>query len=142
MVRAPLMKRLMGKFLVGDGCWEWTAATSHGYGIIGSGVGRANLKAHRAVWELFNGPVPEGMHLLHNCDNRRCVRPDHLRPGTDADNVRDMWDRGRAVVWQHSLTTCRKGHPLDYIAPDGERGCRTCRAAASRRSRERRRTVG
>jgi hypothetical protein len=143
MVPEQLLRRMIGKFTVGDDCWEWTAAMTYGYGAIGAGSGsRRTLKAHRVMWEWFNGPIPEGLHILHRCDNRRCVRPDHLYPGTDADNVRDMWERGRAVIWQRGRDHCFRGHPWDYVAPDGERGCRTCRAEATRRSQERRRDVG
>lgn len=51
--------------------------------------------AHRCAWRLWRGPIPEGKLVLHHCDNPRCINPDHLYLGTDADNVRDREARGR-----------------------------------------------
>jgi hypothetical protein len=77
-----------------SGCWLWQGAIkSNGYGhlrIDGRTVG-----AHRVAYELHVGPVPEGMRVLHSCDVRRCVNPDHLHIGTAADNSREMVERGR-----------------------------------------------
>lgn len=76
-------------------CWEWTGSTgSHGYGTI-YGDGRYWL-THRLAWFLIYGEDPD-VHVLHKCDNRKCVNPDHLFLGTDADNVRDMCAKGRRV---------------------------------------------
>jgi len=62
------------------GCYEWTGYLSNGYGSL-------NRKAaHRFSWELYNGPIPEGMQVLHKCDNRKCVCPNHLYLGDDSDN--------------------------------------------------------
>jgi hypothetical protein len=69
------------------GCWEWSGALDKdGYGRFGLGVEK---KAHRWAWLLFYGDVPAAMHVLHRCDNRQCVRPDHLFLGTHQDNMRD-----------------------------------------------------
>lgn len=56
-------------------------------------------KAHRLKWELINGPIPKGMHVIHSCDIRNCVKISHLRIGTHTDNMRDMISKGRAS-WQ------------------------------------------
>lgn len=75
-------------------CWEWTGCLSKkGYGwccIIG-----LPQSAHRASWTIHNGKIPSGKHVLHKCDNRKCVRPSHLFIGTQVDNVADMDSKGR-----------------------------------------------
>jgi hypothetical protein len=75
-------------------CWEWTATIDKsGYGIVG--MRPKNLKASRVAWMLTNGAIPDGLWVLHHCDNRRCVRPDHLFLGTNTDNQRDSVAKGR-----------------------------------------------
>lgn len=79
------------------GCWEWQGATqTFGHGVIGRGSrGEGTVLVHRAIWEWLMGPIPEGMVVMHECDNPRCVRLAHLRLGTRGDNNRDMFDKGR-----------------------------------------------
>lgn len=78
------------------GCWEWTKSIqSRGYGTIGRN-GKVIL-AHRAAYELFNGPIPDGAHVLHSCDNPRCVNPEHLMAGDAAQNMREAVERKRLL---------------------------------------------
>lgn len=80
-----------------DECWPWLASKDrHGYGHISAGRrGKSPLKAYRVSYELANGPIPEGLHVRHTCDNPHCVNPAHLLVGTAADNVADRMNRGR-----------------------------------------------
>lgn len=76
------------------GCIVWTRyVRPAGYGQMG--VGRKALDVHRISYALERGDIPEGMFVLHRCDNRRCFHPGHLYAGTHADNMRDMHTRGR-----------------------------------------------
>ena len=66
-----------------------------GYGQFGNrALAKSPTTAHRASWEIHNGPIPDGMMVCHKCDNRKCVNPDHLYLGTNADNMRDRSQRG------------------------------------------------
>jgi hypothetical protein len=75
-------------------CWEWMANTRKGYGSIK--VSGISVYAHRLSWEMQNGPLQNGMLVLHKCDNPRCVNPSHLFVGTQKDNMedREAKDRG------------------------------------------------
>jgi len=80
-----------------DECWPWKAYRNGcGYGTIQCD-GRS-LLAHRVVYELTVGPIPPGMNVLHSCDNPACCNPDHLWTGTQADNIADMYAKGRGNV--------------------------------------------
>jgi len=75
-------------------CWEWVAGLSDGYGEFK--VGRQMLRAHRLAWCLAHQQeVPDGLCVLHTCDNRRCCNPMHLWVGTRAENNRDREQKGR-----------------------------------------------
>lgn len=78
-----------------EGCWEWTSAICDGYGVMWMGIKNPAMRAHRLSWQMHKGPIPEGMLVCHHCDNRKCVRPDHLFLGTDRDNMHDMIQKGR-----------------------------------------------
>src|SRR4249920_397573 len=80
-----------------DGCWPWIGAKSNEYGSMY--VEGRRQRAPRISWEIHNGEIPIGLHVLHKCDNPPCVRPDHLRLGTHAENMHDMVVRGRARGW-------------------------------------------
>ncbi|WP_366001547.1 HNH endonuclease signature motif containing protein [Sphingomonas sp.] len=79
-------------------CWNWSAAVgSRGYGNFGWKAGRS-VNAHKAAYLLTKGDVPDGMVVMHSCDNRRCCNPAHLSVGTYSDNTQDGIRKGRIAV--------------------------------------------
>lgn len=79
-----------------DACWLWTGDLSNnGYGTFTVGDDRS--LAHRFAYALANGPIPDGLVLLHSCDMRACVRPSHLKPDTQQANMDDMWAKERGA---------------------------------------------
>lgn len=82
-------------FYAESGCIEWTShIDACGYGRIAPRNGE--VLAHRVSFEAHNGPIPHGLHVLHSCDNRKCINPLHLRAGTNLDNIKDRLERGRS----------------------------------------------
>ena len=83
----------------GDGCWNWKGRKNpKGYGWFTHSNGKrkdANYKAHRVAYTLVKGPILPGEFTLHSCDNKACCNPDHLRVGTNVDNIRDRLERNR-----------------------------------------------
>lgn len=77
-----------------NGCINWTGATNKwGYGKVGGSSG--TIAAHRFAWEQANGPITDGLWVLHKCDNRLCCNPDHLFLGTVQDNMDDCCEKQR-----------------------------------------------
>jgi HNH endonuclease len=122
-----------------DSCWLWTGhiATGKGYGRIR--VNGEYQKAHRVSYELFVGPIPDGLQLDHLCRVRNCVNPEHLEPVTNRENGL----RGTSPIYENlKKTHCSKGHPLSgdnlYPRTDGGRRCRICKVEADRIGAEKR----
>lgn len=91
-----LISRFEAKFIPepNSGCWLWTAAANkRGYGHFG--VNGEVRDAHRVSYELYVGPIGDGLSVLHRCDIPSCVRPDHLFLGTQKENLEDMTVKGR-----------------------------------------------
>lgn len=113
-ISATTIARFMRKVDSSGECWTWLGATGEkGYGRFSIGGShkadgsRRNsmVAAHRFSYAAFVGPIPSGYGyhgtcVLHRCDNPRCVRPEHLFLGTNADNVHDMDRKGRRVNGQ------------------------------------------
>jgi len=83
-----------------DECWEWIGAKHpDGYGFIYAGPSYDKnvrfTKVHRLSYEMHNGAIPDGLYVLHHCDNPSCVNPKHLYAGTQQQNVRDRAVRRR-----------------------------------------------
>lgn len=126
------IESLIGKTkITSSGCWEWTGYTNpDGYGW--TSFNGTTLSTHRLSWKFHNGDIPKDLKVLHKCDNRPCINPDHLFLGTQADNVRDMDKKKRRVSLsgennsQAKLTLkqvgsikelCEQGVYAKYIAP-------------------------
>ncbi len=93
--RIKAIKRFEAKIFKSDNeCWEWSGhkcITGYGqFSLIGKPV-----SSHRASWLLYKGKIPDGICVLHKCDNRKCVNPDHLFLGTNLDNILDSMNKNR-----------------------------------------------
>ena len=123
---------------VTDTCWNWKGKLDKdGYGRFFYG-GKTG-KAHRFSHELNIGPIPKGLTIDHLCRNRRCVRPSHLEPVFDKQNIL----RGKGVAAINAVKThCMRGHEFTLentrMSNDG-RICRTCFRAYDREWKKRKR---
>ena len=122
------------------GCWVWDRWKCHqGYGRASIGGGSTKtVVAHRVAYEVFVGPIPEGLTLDHLCRNRACVNPYHMDPVTHRVNIL----RGEGACARNARKThCKRGHEFTpentYWSARG-RGCLTCRREADRKRYERR----
>lgn len=109
-----------------NGCWMWTGKPNgNGYGVMA--VNGRGHQAHRLSYELFVGPIPDGLQLDHLCRNRACVNPAHLEPVTLQENVR----RGELA----RRKVCKHGHELtpDNLVAGSFRKCKACLNARCRR---------
>lgn len=123
-------------------CWEWTGGRdARGYGRFKVGTRKANraVRTHRVAWLLLRGPIPEGLVIDHLCRNKACLRPSHLEPVTQGENVR----RGNLAFVAARIgaerTHCKHGHAFDEANTywlNGNRNCRACHSAreATRRA--------
>lgn len=106
---AKIKERFLDSFIPepNSGCWLWLKGTfTTGYGQMR--VHKRKSHAHRVSWEIHNGPIPDGLCVLHKCDTPSCVNPAHLFLGTLKDNTRDMIKKHRSCRgekhWNSKLT--------------------------------------
>jgi len=127
--KKSIEERLWEKVKKQDGCWLWTGSTNEdGYGKIyasgGNGQKEKKVSVHRVAWESINGKITDGMSVLHQCDNPPCCNPNHLFLGTQADNIHDMYAKGRN----------RNIGPLGEAAPSAKLTADQVREIRSRKS--------
>lgn len=131
--------RFYAKTARNNGCLEWTCSVNSKGRARFYFDGRTRM-ASRVVWEMERHPIPEGLWVLHKCDNPKCVDIDHLFLGTPRDNVLDMFAKGRKSKEQRKnqnsgVTHCKRGHPL---SGDNLVGCgvpRSCKECSNMRNR-------
>jgi hypothetical protein len=89
------------------GCVEWVGSrNTGGYGHL---MVHGKLRtAHRVAFEIAHGPLPEGAHVLHRCDNPSCINPEHLFLGTHCENMADMKTKGRNISFQGERHACAR----------------------------------
>ena len=103
----PILDKLIERYISRNGCWEWTAGTDGcGYGRIW--FNNKNQTAHTVAYSVFVGPIPDGQHVLHSCDNPKCINPSHLSLGTHLDNMRHKAERGRVSGDKNPMSIVRR----------------------------------
>ena len=99
------VERFLSKIKKTPTCWEWIGTSvPSGYGIFHLGRIRGESRdirriilAHRASWKVFKGEIGESLYILHKCNNRKCVNPNHLYQGSQKENVQDEIDSGTFI---------------------------------------------
>lgn len=127
-------ERFWAKVSRTDHCWEWVGCKRRGYGAIN--VGGRTHDAHRLSYAMANGPIPQGLCVMHSCDNPGCVNPGHLRLGTLADNHADMVAKGRNRSGSVKKKCCPQGHEFTSENTGMSGSKRWCRACHARRQRD------
>jgi len=118
-----LAERFWSKVDKSSDCWEWTASRlPAGYGRFS--VNRKIITAHRAAYLLSCGAIPNGLHVLHKCDNPPCVNPDHLFLGTAKDNMRDKAAKGRQPIGENAYQAKLTDGDVRVIRGLVEAGCK------------------
>lgn len=123
LARAKLMKRI---HYADSGCWEYTGyCLPTGYGSII--FKKRNWRVHRLMYTIEVGPIPDGMVIMHQCDNIVCINPAHLKADTQRANLADMLEKGRHRA--EAITHCPRGHSYaehGNLTARGTRNCKRC----------------
>lgn len=115
------------------GCWKWNGCLADN-GYVRLMVRHQLVYGHRFAYEVFVGPIPDGLTIDHLCRNRACVNPAHLEPVTQ--RVNSLRAPGTIASINAAKTKCLRDHEFTpentYVTPDGRRVCRTCQRARFR----------
>ena len=121
------------------GCWLWLGARQPtGYGQLWNG--ERPEQAHRISYRMYCGPIPDELEIHHECHNRSCVNPAHLKLITHRQNILES---DTLMGKNARKTECKRGHPLSgknlRITKNGQRACRLCVNILAANYRRRRR---
>ena len=134
-----IKERFWKKVKKTDYCWNWIGNKVGGkwkYGIFL--INKKRFRAHRIIWRMINGEIPRGFFICHKCDNPSCVNPNHLFLGTQADNLKDMFKKGRNPKIDHcgrknpfygkkhtdetrKKMSIKKSKTYKYVSPEGKK---------------------
>ncbi len=119
MTQEELKSKLLSRTEVQcDGCWIWLGARgANGYGVVS--YNRKLISTHRASWLAHNGSLPADLCVLHTCDNRGCINPEHLFLGTYQDNHDDMHRKGRGNCRNGAKLTFKQADEIRYLLKEG-----------------------
>ena len=113
-------ERFFSRIQKTDNCWNWTGHIEYnGYGSMS--IKHKNRSTHRISYEIHFGKIPDGLCVLHKCDNKKCVNPSHLFLGTQLDNVKDRDQKGHTAK---GATHGSKTHP-ERVPRGDKNGMRT-----------------
>jgi len=131
---------------IGNDCWEWIGSNDRKTGYGKFELSGKSGYAHRAAYELFVGPIPDGLCVMHECDNRICVNPKHLKLGTYKDNELDKRSKRRharhelqgpfRLVWSQVIEIRKLYSVGSHVQPIGKRGFGTVSGYSQRRLAE------
>lgn len=142
-VAQRIMARVSDKVMpiTESGCFVWLGSCGNsGYGKARNGKNK-DISLHRAAYIAAHGSIPKGVCVLHRCDVRSCLNPNHLFLGTKSDNSKDMVVKGRNFSAPRLRTKCPQGHPYNAINSNGARICTICNEATRARYLARRKNV-
>lgn len=124
-----MIERLTKRIEKTETCWIWTGGKSHGYGMVT--INSRVMMVHRAMYEIYKGPIPDRYVIDHLCRNPSCVNPDHLEAVTERENI--LRGNGATAI-NARKTACSNGHEYTketcrVVETTGERRCRVCEKA-------------
>jgi hypothetical protein len=106
--------RFLGYIDKKDDCWIWIGKVANdGYGVVM--INGKRIRSHRYSYEMFKGPINNGMLILHSCHNPHCVNPDHLREGTVRENAQDMINAKRDLYGEKGTASKLKEENIKEI---------------------------